>query len=74
MTKSNFEIRKIIEADEKLYQKFVDNNVHIESFIAASDADKKEYGGTFIQDVKAAVAKVETKEKEKKKEDEEESG
>ena len=74
MTKSNFEIRKIIEADEKLYQKFVDNNVHIESFIAASDADKKEYGGTFIQDVKAAVAKAEAKEKEKKKEDEEESG
>ena len=74
MTKSNFEIRKIIEADEKLYQKFVDNNVHIESFIAASDADKKEYGGTFIADVKAAIAKVQAKEKEKKKEDEEESG
>ena len=71
MTKSNFEIRKIIEADEKLYQKFVDNNVHIESFIAASDADKKEYGGTFIQDVKAAVSKVEAKEKEKEKDDEE---
>ena len=70
MTKSNFEIRKIIEADEKLYQKFVDNNVHIESFIAASDADKKEYGGTFIADVNAAVAKAESLEKD----DEEESG
>ena len=70
MTKSNFEIKKIIEADEKLYQKFVDNNVHIDSFIAASDADKKEFGGTFIEDVKAAVAKAE-KEKEK---DDEESG
>ena len=69
MTKSNFEIKKIIEADEKLYQKFVDANVHIDSFIAASDADKKEFGGTFIQDVKAAVAKAESLEK-----DDEESG
>ena len=72
MTKSNFEIKKIIEADEKLYNKFVDANVHIESFIAASDAEKKEYGGTFIQDVKAAVAKAEKEKKEEK--DEEESG
>jgi hypothetical protein len=69
LTKSNFEIKKIIEADETLYKKFVDSNVHIESFIAASDADKKEFGGTFIQDVKAAVAA-----KEKEEKDEEESG
>lgn len=67
MTKSNFEIKKIIEADETLYKKFVDSNVHIDSFLVAED--KKEFGGTFIQDVKAAVAA-----KEKEEKDEEESG
>ncbi len=79
MTKSNFEIKKIIEADEKLYQKFVDANVHIESFIAASDKDKKELcydedgkPFNFIKEVDDAVKKAETKEKKEEKKEEEE--
>jgi len=76
VTKSNVEIKKLIESDEKLYKKFNDANIHIESFLEASDKDKKEYGGSFIQDVKNLVSKAEAEEakKEKEEEDDEESG
>jgi len=76
VTRSNVEIKRIIEEDPKLYKKFVDANIHIESFLEASDKDKKEYGGSFVQDVKNAVEKheAELKKKEEKEEDDEESG
>ena len=71
VTKSNVEIKKLIESDEKLYKKFNDANIHIESFLEASDKDKKEYGGSFIQDVKNLVSKAEAEEAKKEKEEEE---
>ena len=74
VTKSNVEIKKLIESDEKLYKKFNDANIHIESFLEASDKDKKEYGGSFIQDVKNLVSKAEAEEAKKEEEDDEESG
>lgn len=74
VTRSNVEIKKIIEEDPKLYKKFVDANIHIESFLEASDKDKKEYGGSFVQDVKNAVEKHEAELAKKKEEDDEESG
>ncbi len=76
MTKSNVEIKKIIEADDKLYQKFIDANVHIESFLESKDKkefnfDEKGKPFDFVKAVEDAVKKAESKIKEK---DDEEDG
>ena len=65
-TETQLELRKRIEADDKLYKKFTDLNVHVESFLAASEKDRKEYGDEINDAFKKWVAADK-----KKREDEE---